>query len=166
MSAETSKNKLKRRASKRGEDGEYKYDSGHQRELEQKRNRGETFLDQRRRIVPQSHHCVIPVSCPYRRGERSTEALATCQSIYLIHLGQLCGVSQVCDHRTSCCLNYIHLLRLKIKCDKQIPCQSCQVRPFCATVGGHISSSSLSSDVDVQHCVQMVCVMKPVDHGY
>ena len=50
-----------------------------------------------------------------------------------------------------------HLKRLKIKCDKQIPCQSCQV---CHQPVSYIEGPTLSvcnSEEVVQLYVQMVC---------
>jgi hypothetical protein len=41
--------------------------------------------------------------------------------------GQLCRMSKVCDHRSPCVTALLIEIRLKIKCDKKIPCQSCQV---------------------------------------
>ena len=41
--------------------------------------------------------------------------------------GQLCGMSKVCDHRSPYIRAPLIEIRLKIKCDKKIPCQSCQV---------------------------------------
>ena len=126
MPVEPTKNKLKRRTS-RCED--HRFDPSHGRELELKRNRGLSpefsfffflfsFLISFLRIALYF----------YRRGTHHYRFV----SFIYWELFRLVAPSAEGTREYSRSVSKVHWLvlkRLKIKCDKQIPCQSCQVCP-------------------------------------